>query len=612
MAKRMPIRRVLSLVVLLAAGTLCATVTAAAVPESDAVVLKQLREYTLNADGSLLLRVHEQKKLLTGFAMNRLLGETFIPFADGGQELKIVRCVTTMVDGTQVPTPANGFNEITHPDVYQFPELCHLREMVVSHTGLEIGAVTDLEYTVTSKPGFHTFLEAVEPFGGALPVQDLTVRVTVPRGTALSYAASGPVPKPLVKNEGDAVRYEWRAVNVPAQLEERLAPERCLVVPTLFFTIARSWKERLAGLPAPALAPADAEALLGGPVTEPPTLALLLRVAEAAAKGARKVGVPPAALGGAVTAPESVFTRCYGTAPERALLLQALLQAAGFPRTELVAALPPVGDLGRIPVMSAVKDWYVRVEVGGETLLLTPDADLLSAGAVSPDQHLLVGLSGVALAASKGAPSRFALQCRIKGWDGGRCKLEGALELSGRLVRAGKAAQDAAKEAEKVLGEILHDWGVEKIQVKVHTGGPAGLSFSFTAEAAGALRTNGSYRSLAVPIPAAVASWRDLFRVADRQGPVLLPVAPLDVRLDLVVELPPGMTVQYLPQTLKASNACATFSQEVSADAKQITIRRSTEVPRASLGAAECAVFKQAVAPWFLESQGEVILKTAK
>ena len=64
-----------------------------------------------------------------------------------------------MVDGTKVPTPENGYNPITHPEAYAFPELCYLREMVVSHTGLEIGAVIELDYTLTSKPGFQPFLE---------------------------------------------------------------------------------------------------------------------------------------------------------------------------------------------------------------------------------------------------------------------------------------------------------------------------------------------------------------------------------------------------------------------------------------------------------------------
>ena len=109
-----------------------------------------------------------------------------------------------------------------------------------------------------------------------------------------------------------------------------------------------------------------------------------------------------------------------------------------------------------------------------------------------------------------------------------------------------------------------------------------------------------------------MSAWRDLYRVPDRHTAVQLPVAPLSVRLDLAVDLPPGMTVEYVPGTLTANNVTAGFSQEVSVDGKQLTLRRTTEVPKALLPAAECAGFKKVVASWFTESQGEIILKAAK
>ena len=609
MATRILNRRFLSVLLLLAAAAWLGAQSAA--PAADAVVLKQVREYKLAPDGGIVLHVYEQKKLLTGFAMNRLLGETFIPYAEGWQELKINQCVTTQVDGTKVLTPANGYNPITHPGAYEFPELCYLREMVVSHTGLEIGAVTELDYTITSKPGFQPFLEGAEAFGGTLPVQDLTVAVTVPKTAALAWSATGNLPKPVVKPAGAEVRYEWHAANVPIYPEERLSSDRCLVVPTLYFTTAKSWKERLDKLPAASLDEASAEAALGGPVAEPPSMALLLKVADRVSEGVRKVNLAQAALGGTVAAPEKVFTRCYGTALERAIFLQAVLQAAGFPKTELIAALPPVEDLGRTPVLSVAAEWYVRTEVGGESLWLNSDGELLSAVSVNPDQHVFVVTSGVALTSTY-TPSQFTFQCRIKDWDGPRCKMEGALELSGRLVKSGKVAQDAAKEAERMVGDLLREWGAEKVQVQVHGGGVQGLSCSFTAETSGLFRATGDFRSFAVPVPACVSAWRDLYRVPERQTAILLPVAPLSVRMDLTLDLPPGMTVEYVPGTLKADNVTAGFSQEVSADGKQVTLQRTTDVPKAQVPAAECASFKKVVASWFTDSQNEIILKVAK
>jgi hypothetical protein len=609
MANRIPNRRSLSVLLLMAAAAWLGAQSAA--PAADAVVLKQVREYRLAPDGGIVLHVYEQKKLLTGFAMNRLLGETFIPYAEGWQELKVNRCVTTMVDGTKVPTPENGYNPITHPDAYEFPQLCYLREMVVSHTGLEVGAVIELDYTLTSKPGFQPFLEGAEAFGGTLPIQDLSVTVTVPKTAALAWFATGSLPKPLVKPAGAEVRYEWHAANAPVYPEERLSPDRCLVVPTLYFTTAKSWKERLAKLPAAALDESSVEAALGGPVAEPPSMALLLKVADRVAEGVRRVNLTPAMLGGAVADPAQVHARCYGTGLEKALYLEAVLVAAGFKDARLAAVLPPDSAFGKDAGLPAVKEWRVRVPGPDADVLVGTEGDL----AVTSDSGACLvrdARTGELLTGSEARPARLAFQCRAKDWDGGRCKLEGTLELAGRLFKAERMAADAGKEAEKMVGDLLHEWGAEKIQVKVHGGGVQGLSCSFTAESSALFRAAGDFRTFPVPVPAAVSAWRDLYRVPDRHTAVLLPLAPLSVRMDLTLELPAGMTLEYVPGTLKADNVAADFTQEVSADGKQVTLRRTTDVPKAQLPAAECAGFKKVVASWFTDSQNEIILKLAK
>jgi hypothetical protein len=611
MTKRNRILPVFAILVLWMSAAQWTRAQTAAAPATDAVVLKQVREYTLAGDGSVSLHVYEQKKLLTGYAMNRLLGETFIPFNRDGQELKVNRCVTTMVDGTKVPTPENGFNEITHPRAFDFPELSGQREMVVSHTGLEIGAVTELDYTITSKPGFQPFLEGVEPFGGTLPVQEMIVTVSVPRTSPLGFASTGGVPKPVVRQEGGNTRYEWRAANLPIYPEERLAPARETVVPTLFFTTARSGAERMGQLPPAELSAAAVKEMLGGEELEPPSMILLLKVQDAVDKGTRLVHLPLSSFGAAVAPPQKVFARCYGTDLERALLLEALLKAAGFSQARLLAATPAEPDWAKVPVLEAVSRWWVRVTGPGFDLRVDPDGGL----APVPDSGPVVlrdARTGEAATVPPAGPDRLTLQCRVQDWKEGRCKLEGSLEMSGGLVDAGKLARDAAKEAEKAVQECFPGWDLEKVQVQVHAGGVQGLSCSFTAESAKVLTSGGEFRYMDIPVPPAVGDWRELYRVPDRRTDVQLPVAPLAVRMELSVAVPPGLKAEYLPPSIKAQNTAAMFSQEISVDGERIIVHRSTDVPKARLTATECGSFRQAVAPWFLESQSGIILKTAK
>ncbi|MDX9855024.1 MAG: hypothetical protein RBS81_14670, partial [Tenuifilaceae bacterium] len=56
---------------------------------ADAVLLKQVREYTLNADGSYTYRYYHKRLYNTYFAFHRLFGETFVVYNPDYQSLKV-------------------------------------------------------------------------------------------------------------------------------------------------------------------------------------------------------------------------------------------------------------------------------------------------------------------------------------------------------------------------------------------------------------------------------------------------------------------------------------------------------------------------------------------
>ena len=85
--------------------------------------------------------------------MNSLYGETFIVYDPAYQQLKINESYTRQVDGTIVTTPANAFVEVLPSAAANAPAYNGLKEMVVVHTGLELGATIYLDYTVTTDAG---------------------------------------------------------------------------------------------------------------------------------------------------------------------------------------------------------------------------------------------------------------------------------------------------------------------------------------------------------------------------------------------------------------------------------------------------------------------------
>lgn len=131
---------------------LLVTVTAFGAPEAEYKKLE--KTWTLHSDGSQEFRCNMELTLFTHTAMNGTYGESFIVYNPQYQELKINSSYTRQKDGTVIKTPDNAFVEVLPRNAADAPAYNHLKEMVVVHTGLELGATIYLDYTVTSKPGY--------------------------------------------------------------------------------------------------------------------------------------------------------------------------------------------------------------------------------------------------------------------------------------------------------------------------------------------------------------------------------------------------------------------------------------------------------------------------
>ncbi|MCD7930557.1 MAG: DUF3857 domain-containing protein [Tannerellaceae bacterium] len=131
-----------------------------AAPEAEYRTLS--RAYTLNANGSQKYRYSMELTLFTHTAMNRTYGESFIVYNLQYQEIKIHSSYTRQKDGTIIETPENAFVEVLHRQAANAPGHNHLKELVIVHTGLELGATIYLDYSVLTKPGYLTELDLFE------------------------------------------------------------------------------------------------------------------------------------------------------------------------------------------------------------------------------------------------------------------------------------------------------------------------------------------------------------------------------------------------------------------------------------------------------------------
>lgn len=191
---------------------LSTALTAQAAPEARFGKLS--KTYTLHADGSQELRVQKELTLYTHAAMNSLYGETFIVYDPHYQQLEIHDAYTRQKDGTIVRTPDNAFVEVLPSAAANAPAYNRLKEMVVVHTGLELGATICLDYSIKSQAGYLPELDICCPIKELSPIDEFTFRIEVPEGKTLHYELLNASARPTEANKDGMKSVTWKLKNV--------------------------------------------------------------------------------------------------------------------------------------------------------------------------------------------------------------------------------------------------------------------------------------------------------------------------------------------------------------------------------------------------------------
>ncbi len=379
---------------------------------ADAEYLDVTHEYILHADGSTTYNYEHHLKLRSYFSFNRAYGESFILYNPAWQKLKIRASETVMAGGKKVSFPFNALNEVLPQFCAGAAPYAHLREMVVTHTGLERDAVVHLAYTIETKAGMLPGLTGKVVCGERSPIRTLRIVLRTPGNTPLMYAVSSPDPRadapaPLpdpvatLEPEGTSSPVKqnvctWTIENIPLVPVESAQPPLEQCVPVLFFTTATRMqavrhvmeKEKDLYALSPENAARVAELAGGGKSELESALALRAYVENSVGS----MSGNPALLGYHPLRAQETWDRNVGSALDRAVLLAAMLRSAGFEAAPLLAsdftsflryAPPAPGKPGGAPVRNgeelACLPAFAKAAVvcrlkSGEGILLDPNA----------------------------------------------------------------------------------------------------------------------------------------------------------------------------------------------------------------------------------------------
>lgn len=519
-----------------------------ALENADAEYLYIEKNYTLDQTGHIRTGYSHEVRLLTYFAVNRALGESFIVTNPEYQTLTIDESVTTMTDGTRVPTPDNGYNEVLPRFVHQAPAYAHLREMVVSHTGLERGSSVRFAYHIDTRPGLWPWLMGEEIFGTDHPVRRYTVSVQIPNGTPFHYHLFNSAAEPRVETGEENTRYIWEFENLDMQHPEPHHGPFELTSPRLVFSTCPDWNTLAAELHrsvdadcAKPFFPNDAAWPL-----DPVSRILAIQARMIGETG--HVNLDPALTGYRPLPARRTWNEARGTELDKAVLLMAMLKPHE-PKLAFVARTVPFAP--NVPALTQFGKAAVWTDAGRSLLLRTDRVQTRLLEVSETGKRVFVvtpeGAEWMDLTA-RGMDHRILIHARLT--LNPDFVLEGKLrlQLEGAFHEPFNGPKDPAAAARSKLRPLLGDVQVRSI-IPVSIGLQSAvyeLDISFPAEHRRIDETN---RVLLTPVRSVVDTWGLSVGASERCETLALP-HPVHEQVELTLILPENMKVKDLPDAV--------------------------------------------------------------
>lgn len=535
----------------IAAALLILSVPTVAARKADATFSGVKDSYTLNTDGSVSHRVQKTVTYNTNPSFFSMFGETFITYNPGFQKLKINDCYTVQADGTRIVAPDNAFNEVLPSGAANSADFNGLREMVVTHTGLEKGATAFLDYTIESAADGVPALDIdkVIPVQGA-EFTDYTLEVTVPEGRQVNWSVVGSSVKPVVKGN----TYTWTFRNIAPASGEANTPLNHDGQPRISVTTAESLGAALAPFTVETL---DICRAPEGVVSDTMDVrAKTDAVRDYVAEGIALARVEPALLGSHLRQCASVVRSAIGTEAEKALALAKMLRGEGIDAQAVVVL--PAGVKAKNP--AAISRWLVRT--GDRYLSPLSTKDYEPALCADRDEYFTLGGDKIDI-----APVRLALD------------VNAVIDLSADSVKI--ASRDIAL---KGSGKSAALKGGEKVE------------------------RQGGYTLYTLPVSdAGVDSWEIRNFNSERLEAIELPCA-IDETDTFTVNLK-GVVPAVEPYRKSVSNAAGKVSISIEPQGDKVTVSRSISLARSIYPAAEYKLVRELLQAWLAPSGRRIVVR---
>ncbi len=577
--------------------------------QNDAVFKSIKKVYELKPDGSMIYQYEHKLKYITHFSFNRLYGESFIIYNPQQQTLKFNQVETTMADGKVVEAPANAFNKVLPRFAAGAPAFNHLREMVVTHTGLELGCTVDFDYELHSKAGYLPFLNENIVLQEDVPVENLEIVVKVPEGTALNYKLLNIDAKVKSTQKDGYTQYTWTFKNLEHHVNEPNQPHGQRHLARLIFSNV-NMAEALQQISNNDLTLSDEmKQFVTKRITgKKKEIHIIRELQKMIGDEMNHFDIPIEYTAYSARPLKDVWKSNGATDIERNMLLNKMLQHSGI-NSQMVYAIP-ADYYNDVPgVINGTGHFCNWVKTNNEEFIITADSKQANNLLFRLKDDVLLNVRAELL--DKPA---WITEVEPKVAVKGNFELNIEGDLNGQMDVAVNGVKnpyfnylDDSENAQEVIQSVFSEKSIQKIDVKKfdHTGSQVHADI----EQKEVWKNQGDYYFLTLPESEYGLKGEHLnVLLKERKTPLQLS-QPLNESYEYSVILPEGLnfTAPELDEVIE--NDLGSVSINFSADNKNLKINKSLKINHSLITPEAYTQFKDLLDAWNKETYREIILK---
>jgi len=392
--------------------------TAAPPVDSNATILSSDKSLDITDAHSAVYRVKFTKRILT-YQGKIKEAEIKFPFNPACQEAQFIKGVVTSKSGQRQEISKGEMNVMDSDDSASAKRYTGGKIFVANLPGVDVGSTIEVEFEIRMKN--MPFIGGFEPFQLPDGLEQKTFTVTAPAGLDIKRMVTGAAPLDVQATTGSDGQqiFTWSAKNISAlPAEEGLPPDWVYKPGVNYFAgnfnaylkdLSDTMEDRSQASDKTAALAKQLVAKAGS------KLDAVQAIRDYVSRSIRLAGpsfteLPLKELSNA----DTTLTDGYGHAADRAILLHAMLAAAGFkPQFILASDLPAADGIRAISTSFPMPDSFdtpiVKVDVDGQSIYLNDTDQYAHLGSTTHDDRLGIDLatqSTQVIAAAKDSADR--------------------------------------------------------------------------------------------------------------------------------------------------------------------------------------------------------------